>query len=131
MISFCRSLSQPTHVTGPLGTHSYSNVPVPLRSAVTLAPSHEKMPRQPPVVHMVALLALRPNVSPATHAALESCLSSATEPLGTGAGGGALQFMMRVVIWMGDAEIAHMENSVLYSMAVRFGCLPLACAHCS
>mmetsp|Transcript_144730 Transcript_144730/g.351487 ORF Transcript_144730/g.351487 Transcript_144730/m.351487 type:complete len:235 (-) Transcript_144730:98-802(-) len=112
-------------VTGPeLQVHRC--LPAPSTSHVTSLPSHWNSPRHPPSVHIV-LLSKHPKVSPSVHAASECCFVSDTEhgPLGPGA---AVHFMMGVVTTSGDAAIAHMLNSVRYSVSVMFASLPFPCA---
>ena len=41
------------------------------------------------------------------------------------------QLRMGVVTTSGDARMAHIENSVLYSAALIVPCLPFACAACA
>jgi hypothetical protein len=50
---------------------------------------------------------------------------------GPGGAGAAVHVMMGVVTTRGDAAMAHIENSVLYSVAVIVPSLPFACAACA
>ena len=92
-------------------------------------PLQVNLPRQPASVHMA--LPLQPKVWLAVHLACEVCLSSETLQGGPGGAGTAVQFMMGVVTTSGDAAMAHMENSVMYSSSVIVPSLPLACSACA
>ena len=73
------------------------------------------------MVLLPASPASQPKLAPSVQAACECCASSETEHEGRGAGGAAVQFMSGAVNCSGEAEIAHMLNSVRHSVSVWVG----------
>ena len=85
-------------------------------------PSQLNVPRQP-TAHIVPS-GKHPKVLPSTHSAIDICFVQAHAGAGAGeatAVAAVVQFMIGVVNIIGEARMAHIENSVMASSSVTFG----------